>query len=245
MAKLRTSCDKIVSGISKIAFRAVFQDLNMRKLKPVAFRDKFTLAQTTRPLINKGVLKVKLGDYLTKLNLTSGGKSKQFFQLVDEVNLRWASKKEKVQDVKKCHSCNPNSRHSNFLDHLSDIKGLVYGKVTKVFEGKKNRDKEPWLCFSLILKNRSYDVFATEEQINDWVIGLSHLIKKYSPDACVVRPGQFFWKKLKMVMFELVKLKLPEKNLKKLKPNLSFVKVVNMYHKLMVFNKMQKAIQNV
>ena len=126
---------------------------------------------------------------------------------------------------------------------MSDIKGLVYGKVTKAFEGKKNKDKEPWLCFSLILKNRSYDVFATEEQINDWVIGLSHLIKKYSPDAYVVRPGQFFWKKLKMVMLELIKLKLPEKNLKQLKPNLSFVKVINMYHKLMLFNRMQKNLQ--
>ena len=106
MAKLRTSCDKIVSGISKIAFRAVFKDLNMTKLKPVALRDKFALAQATRPLISKGVLKIKLGDFLTKLNLTSGGKSKQFFQLIDEVSLRWASNKEKVQNIKKCHSCN-------------------------------------------------------------------------------------------------------------------------------------------
>ena len=48
-----------------------------------------------------------------------------------------------------------------------------------------------------------------------------------------------------MVMLELIKLKLPEKNLKKMKPNLSFVKVINMYQKLMLFNKMQKAIQNV
>lgn len=79
MVKLRNSCDKIVSGISKIAFRAVFKDLNMAKLKPVAFRDKFAIAQMTRPIINKGVLKIKLGDFLTKLNLTSGGKSKQFF----------------------------------------------------------------------------------------------------------------------------------------------------------------------
>ena len=121
----------------------------------------------------------------------------------------------------------------------------MYGKVTKTFEGKKNADKEPWLCFSLILKNRSYDVYATEEQINDWVIGMSHLIKKYSPDAYVVRPGQFFWRKLKMVMLELVKLKLPEKNLKKMNQNLSFVKVINMYQKLMVFNKMQKALKQI
>jgi hypothetical protein len=84
------------------------------------------------------------------------------------------------------------------------------------FEKKKNLDKEPWLCFSLILKNRSYDIYTTEEQINDWVIGLSHLVKKYNPNAYVVRPGQFFWKKLKMVMLELIKLKLPEKNLKNL-----------------------------
>lgn len=97
---------------------------------------------------------------------------------------------------------------------MSDIKGLFYGKLTKAFDGKKNIDKEPWLCFSILFANRSYDIYTTEEQINDWVIGLSHQIKKYNPKAYVVRAGKFFWMKLKMVMLELIKLKMPEKNLK-------------------------------
>ena len=118
----------------------------------------------------------------------------------------------------------------------------MYGKVTKTFEGKKNLDKEPWLCFSLILKNRPFDFYGQEDNIDDWVIGLSHLIKKYNPDAYVLRPGQYFWRKLKFVMFELVKMKIPLKSLKQMKTNLSFIKVINMYQKLLDYSRMQKQI---
>lgn len=114
--------------------------------------------------------------------------------------------------------------------------------MTKTFEGKKNQEREPWLCFSVILKNRPYDLYAEEEAIDDWVIGLSHLIKKYNPNAYVLRPGQYYWRKLKLVMFELVKMKVPEKGLKLMKKDLSFVKVVNMYQKLLEFSKLQKKI---
>lgn len=127
---------------------------------------------------------------------------------------------------------------------MAEIKGLVYGKVTKTFEGKKNKEKEPWLCFSIILKNRPFDLYADEESIDDWVIGLSHLIKKYSPTAYVPRPGQFYWKKLKLVMFELVKMKLPPKTLKNMQKDMSFIKVINMYKKLLEYSKMQKQLSN-
>jgi hypothetical protein len=39
-------------------------------------------------------------------------------------------------------------------------------------------------------------------------------------------------------MFELVKMKVPEKGLKMMKKDLSFVKVVNMYQKLLEFSKL-------
>jgi hypothetical protein len=120
----------------------------------------------------------------------------------------------------------------------------VYGKVTKTFQKSKNKDREPWLCFSIILKNRPFDLYCEEDTIDEWVIGLSHLIKKYNPNAYVMRPGQYYWRKLKCVMFELVKMKVPPKSLKSMKKNLSFVKVVNMYQKLLDFTRMQKQIQN-
>lgn len=65
-----------------------------------------------------------------------------------------------------------------------------------------------------------------------WVIGLSHLIKKYNPDAYVLRPGQYFWRKLKYVMIELVKMKLPPEALKKINGDISFIKAINIYSKL-------------
>lgn len=98
------------------------------------------------------------------------------------------------------------------LDHIGHIQGLVYGKVTKTFQKPKNREKEAWLCFSIILKNRPFDLYCPEESINEWVIGLGHLTKKYNPAAYVVRPGQFFWKKLKFLMLELVKMKMGKIN---------------------------------
>lgn len=112
--------------------------------------------------------------------------------------------------------------------------------MTSTFEKNKNKDREPWLCFSIILKNRPFDLYCSEETIDEWVIGLSHLIKKYNPNAYVLRPGQFYWRKLKYVMLELVKMKIPPKNLKTMKKNISFVKVVNMYKKLLDFTRMQK-----
>ena len=125
---------------------------------------------------------------------------------------------------------------------MSEIKGLVYGKITKTFEKSKNKDRERWLCFSIIMKNRPFDLYCEEESIDDWIIGLSHLIKKYNPDAYVLRPGQYYWRKLKYVMMELVKMKMPPKSLKHLEKNLSFVRVINLYKKLLDYNKMQKGI---
>lgn len=112
---------------------------------------------------------------------------------------------------------------------------MIYGKATKTFFKKKNRDKEPWLCFSIILKNRPFDLYCNEENIDQWVIGLSHVIKKYNPDAYVLRPGQYYWRKLKYVMVELVKMKLPPGTLKKLNRQLSFIKAINIYGKLRIY----------
>jgi hypothetical protein len=91
--KMRSSCYKISSGISKMAFRRAFDNMNWTNLKPVAFRDRFSELEKNNLLIQKAVQRIKIGDYITKFHYTTSGSHKQFFQLVDETNLRWTSKK--------------------------------------------------------------------------------------------------------------------------------------------------------
>ena len=71
-----------------------------------------------------------------------------------------------------------------------------------------------------------------EENIDQWYLGLAYLVKKYNPDAYVLRPGQFYWRKLKYIVIELVKLKLPKDVVKRLGKNISFVKALILYKKL-------------
>lgn len=118
---------------------------------------------------------------------------------------------------------------------MSKIRGIIYGKCTKTFFKKKNKDKEPWLCFSIIFENRPYDLSCTEDNVDEWVIGLSHLVKKYNPQAYVLRPGQYYWRKMKYVVLELVKMKLPPESLKKIDGNLSYVGALKIYSKLRYF----------
>ena len=77
--KVRSSCYKIVSGIYKIAFRRAFEHLNLNKLKPLAFRDRFSELEKVNKIINRAVSKVRNGDFLTKFHFTSRGSHKQFF----------------------------------------------------------------------------------------------------------------------------------------------------------------------
>lgn len=55
------------------------------------------------------------------------------------------------------------------------------------------------LCFSLVLKSRTLDIYATPEQINQWVIGLSQEVKQQNPRAFVISSGAFYWMKMKMI----------------------------------------------
>jgi hypothetical protein len=102
--KVRSSCYKVVSGISKIAFRKAFEHLNLNKLKPVAFRDRFSELERINKLINRAVNRIREGDFLTKFHFTTRGSHKQFFKLFDETNIRWTSKKSNIEKVRSCHS---------------------------------------------------------------------------------------------------------------------------------------------
>jgi hypothetical protein len=161
---------------------------------------------------------VTTGGFLLKLNLTSSGQMNKFMKVINNDTIRWGKKENYLRNSKTCHS---------YL--LSEVWGLLYGKCTKTFKRSINRDLEPWLCFSLIFKKRSVDFYCTEDTINYWYIGLAELVKQNRSDhAFVLSKGQFFWRKLKMVMIAVATMEIPKETLKKAKRNLSFCKAVRL-----------------
>lgn len=49
---------------------------------------------------------------------------------------------------------------------------------------------------SLVLPERTIDLYLTPEQINLWYIGLSEEIRKVNKDAFCLSVGKFLWRKL-------------------------------------------------
>lgn len=119
----------------------------------------------------KGLLE---GDTLKKLNYSSSGGKLQYFIIKKDATLRWATTKSSALSTKTSHKYN-----------LSEIKGIVYGHVTRTFhKSKSNAQLEPWRCFSILLKNRPFDVYCTDSsQVTRWIYGMGMLIKIYNKDG--------------------------------------------------------------
>lgn len=168
-------------------------------------------------------LKIKDGEYLEKFHYSSNGSRKEFFKIVDSKYLKWNPDPKKVNNPKAgCHSFD-----------LAQIRGLTFGKVTSTFLKKKNDKLYGWLCVSLILPNRSYDIYCTEENVNSWYIGLAYAIKKHNPLACVLPVGRFFWRKMRYLMTYLVFERMSEEQKKKYsRKSMSFCKIILVYRRI-------------
>lgn len=88
-----------------------------------------------------------------------------------------------------------------------------------------NKSLEPHLCFSLLMGDRSFDLYCSPEQISYWYIALSKEVKKFNPKAFVIQPGVFLWRKMKSIC--LAKM-MERKSVMKEKNNatMSFVKAI-------------------
>jgi len=86
---------------------------------------------------------------------------------------------------------------------LTDVKGIVYGKITATMRKNCNKDLVPWKCFSLVLKKRTLDMFCPEESdIDYWVPGLSGALARANPDKFMVgyTPGRMLWTKMFLIL---------------------------------------------
>lgn len=95
-----------------------------------------------------------------------------------------------------------------------------------------NKNLELQLCFSLILKSRSLDFYCNNEQIDNWVIALSAEIRKRNPNAYVLTPGKFLWRKMKLILMNSLMRDPKYKNLK----YHTFVKGIIAYRNILGLN---------
>lgn len=146
------------------------------------FQPKSILSRLSREIVKKG-------DSLSKYNYTSNGKLSKFTKIFGDRFLRWAKKESYLSNVKNCHS---------YL--LSEIRGVLPGKITSTFTKSSNDSLEPWLCMSIFLKNRPLDLYLSEDRIDFWYIGLSELVREKNPRAYCLTKGQYLWRKVKMIM---------------------------------------------
>ena len=190
----------------------------MLKKTSISRRKSFILESSVAA---KSFNKIKNGENLRKENYSSRGGHLQFFKIIDSKTLRWCANEKNISNLKKCHSYD-----------LSQIKGLVYGKCTSTFLKSSREKLEPWLCMSLIMDSRPFDIFCTEENINDWYIGLAHAIKKHNPNSYCLSPGRFFWRKMKILMTYLIQTRMTPEMKKTFKRSLSFTKLILIYKKM-------------
>lgn len=86
---------------------------------------------------------------------------------------------------------------------LTDVKGIVYGKITDTMRKSCNKELYPWKCFSLILKKRTLDLYCPEEEdIDYWVPGMSGALARANPDKFMVgySPGKMLWTKMFLIL---------------------------------------------
>lgn len=161
------------------------------------------------------------GDKIQKFHYSSSGSRKEYFLIRKDGTLRWANSAAVIRkDSKDTH-----------IVSFKDMRGIVYGHVTKTFCKGKNAKLKPWLCFSIILKNRPFDICCTEEQLPVWFNGLSGLLKLYNPYAFTIRYGRYLWSRMKFVMFYRIMDSVSEANKKKMlaRGKFSFTKTIILY----------------
>lgn len=167
---------------------------------------------------------VKKGETHKKYNYTSSGTLKKFLKVFNNNSIRWAKKEAYLSNLRNCHSY-----------FFTEIKGVVLGKVTKTFLKKSSSKLEPWLCISLILKNRPLDLYIPEDKIDLWYIGLSEFIKEGNPRAFCLTKGQYLWRKMMLVAKHVVRQKqIKDKLIKAKEAN----KPLTACQAFILFNKM-------
>lgn len=210
-----------VAKIDRLVKRSFFMPF-FNKIAKQANKERRKSFLIDSQLAFKYFLRTRDGEQLEKFHYSSNGSRKEFFKVIDNKYLRWSKDKKNITNPAKCHN----------LD-LVQIRGLTYGKVTSTFQKKKNSKLFPWLCMSIIMDKRPFDIYCTEENINAWYVGLAYAIKKHNPTAAVLTVGGFFWRKLKFVLTYLVLDRMSEDQKKKyVKKSLSFVKAILLYRRI-------------
>ena len=166
-----------------------------------------------------------VGSKLKKQHYTTGGSKTQYFVIKKDASLRWANDRSDAQNNKSGHKYD-----------LKDIRGIVYGHVTKTYSKRKDNKKlERWKCFSIIMKNRPFDVYCKDSHlITPWVYGLGSLVKMYNKTAYYLPIGKYLWRRLKFTLIHKVYWSLDKEKQKKLdkQGELTFCRSILLYNRI-------------
>ena len=212
---LKLNLTKLTTTFAKMKYFPAFSAIQMRY---VGKSHQLKNSLLFNDFAYKRYLKIKDGIMLEKYNKDSKGSHKAYVKIFDNKVLRWGKTQREVDSLK------------GHAKNLSEVQALFYGPVTDTFV-KKNEKLNPWLCVSIIFKDRPYDVYLTEEAVNSFYLGLGYAIKKHNPNAFVLSSGKFLWRKLKLLLRTVVYNKMNPTARKNLKECLLFHQLVLYYGK--------------
>lgn len=65
-----------------------------------------------------------------------------------------------------------------------------------------NKELEPWKCFSLIMKKRTFDIYCPiDKDIDQWVPGMSGaIVRATGKEVVLYTPGKQLWRKMFLIL---------------------------------------------
>jgi hypothetical protein len=94
--------------------------------------------------------------------------------------------------------------------YFKDIKKFCYGvsssNLKKRFKNLSSNDlKSPWLFFSIVTNDRSFDLYLDESKLMTWFYGIKYYLKKNEVDNKLISVGNFVLTRVKLKLMFLMK----------------------------------------
>ena len=141
-----------------------------------------TKAPNLKKFFEKQYLHAYNGQLIKKINYNSSGIKKHFYQIDNE------------EDLFEMFSENQNEKNPSKIFKFDDILKIQYGiktknVINKVKTSNSFKKEEPYLFLSLVLKNRTIDLYFDKEKIaKKWFYGFYYYLKlserKYKIGSC-------------------------------------------------------------
>jgi len=155
---LKTLFDNLILIYYKSKLKKSFFKFKQQINKQIKIENEILISK----FLEENLKKVENGFKLTKINFSSSGIKEHFYQ-IDQKNNNF------------CISKNANDKNKDIKNLNKEIIKIVYGfssrnikkKIIKEKDDIKNLIKIPWKFLSIVLKERSIDLFMGNDKNND------------------------------------------------------------------------------